>query len=277
MRKIKYVYEILLVTLGCIINAIGIKALIEPAHLMSGGVTGISMIINHYVPLSLGLLYLILNIPLLILGYKHLGKKFILYTIYSVILISVCLAYIKINHEFTDNQLLAAIFGGIMSSCGGAIVLRVGGSTGGLDIVGRVIAKYRNITIGKLSMSLNLIIISVSAYLYDIETAMFTLIAMFVGMKTYNMILNHVDKITVLIITENGDEITKQIMEQMKRGVTTWNADGAYTHSSKNILLCSLVNVQLMDLKKIVTTIDEKAFIIVLPTINTVGNFHKIW
>jgi uncharacterized membrane-anchored protein YitT (DUF2179 family) len=273
----KMLWELIMIMIGCAITAFGINVLIVPAHLLTGGLTGLCVILYHFFNWPVGTQYFIYNIPLLILGYKFIGKKFIFYTIYGVIMLSLFLNMIHLQNTWTKDPLLSSIFGGIVTSVGSAIVLRFGGSTGGLDIIGRVIAKFRDIPMGRFNLVINSAIVIASAALFEVQTAMYTLISIFTGAKTYEALLNHVDRISVIVVTEKGEEVAQAITQAMLRGVTMWNASGAYTHQEKQVLLCVIVNVQLPELKKVVVKTDDKAFISIVPTKSIVGNFHQVW
>lgn len=271
------VLDILTIVFGTALTAVAINMMTIPAGLLTGGLTGISQFINHFVPINVGASYFILNIPLMILGYKHLGRKFIIYTVIGIILLSTFLYIIPIQHLWTDNILLAAIFGGILNGIGCGIVLRRGGSQGGLDILSRVIAKHVNISVGKTNLIVNVIIVIISAFIFDSEIALYTIISMFTTMKAYEIILNHVNRVSVLIITEKGDEVSHGINLDLQRGTTMWHASGGYTHKDKTVLFCVIVEGQLAELKKIVKRIDPESFVSVISTQNVIGRFNQIW
>jgi uncharacterized membrane-anchored protein YitT (DUF2179 family) len=278
MRNIlHWLGELLAISIGCAITAFATNEFIIPSHLLSGGLTGICIMIFHFTHWPVGTQYLLYNIPLLILGYMYIGKKFSVYTIYAVVILSLFLNFIKIHHFFTKDMLLNAIFGGSLASLGSAIVLRMGGSTGGLDILSRIIAKYRNVTMGKFSLVVNGCIVTASAYLFQVQTAMYTLISIFTGAKTYETLLHHVDRATAVIVTTKGEEVAKAITQSMRRGVTKWPASGAYTHGDKEVLLCVIVYVQLSDLQHIVIDEDPDAFITIIPTQRVIGRFASVW
>lgn len=268
--------ELFFIAIGCLIEAVGAKQLTMPAHLMFSGVTGIGMLLQHILPffVAIGVITLLLNIPLLIAGYWLVGKKFAIYSGISVVLLSLMLDLIPFR-VWTTDHLLSAIFGGLMSGVGGALVLRFGGSTG-LDILARIVAEHKNISIGRFSLVMDGAIILAAAYLFDLETAMYTLVSIFVGAKTYDVLLNHMGRITVMIITDKGDKMAEQIIRSMRRGVTKWEASGAYTNSGKQVLMCVIVNVQFSELEEIVYSVDQQAFLAVLPTQQVVGRFAAV-
>lgn len=276
-KSTSIVLDLLTIIAGTLITAVALNMLTIPAGLLAGGLTGIAQFINHFSSINVGIFYFILNIPLMIAAFKYLGLKFSIYTIISITLLSIFLYIFPIYHLWTDNTLLAAIFGGVLNGIGCGIVLRRGGSQGGLDILSRIIAKYSNVSVGKASLVVNVIIVIVSGFIFDSEIALFTIISMFASMKTYEIILNHVDRVSVLIITNKGEEVNQEINMGLHRGTTMWNANGGYTHEGKTVLLCVIVKGELPKLKKIVKVTDPKAFVTVISTQNVIGRFHQIW
>lgn len=271
------IYELVGIAFGCFLTALGINALIVPGQLLTGGVTGVAILIHHFVPVPVSIMYLVLNIPLLIIGFFQIGRKFSLYTVYAAVLLTVFLALIRLHHFPTHDILLDSIFGGVLSGAGGGLALRLGGSQGGLDIVTRVIAKHKNVTVANLSLIFNAVIIVLSLFLFNIQIAMFTLISIYASSRTYSVLLNHIGRISVIIITEHGERVSRAITESMIRGVTSWEATGTYSNRAKNVLLCVTTNVQLTDLRTIVLKYDPQAFISVIQTQNVIGNFEQIW
>lgn len=269
--------DIAFMILGSLMSAFALNQFIIPSGLLSGGVTGISQILNHFVLLNVGILYFVFNIPLLWIGHKHLGKKFSIYTIVSTALLSFFLYFIPVQFVWTENILLCAIFGGLINSLGSGLVLRRGGSQGGLDILSRVIAKYKNVTVGKVGLLINLVIILISGVIFGSEIALYTVISIFVGMKTYEVILNHVDRVSVLIVTEKGEEVCEAVTSLMHRGITTWNASGGFTHKEKTALFCVIMNGELSQLKQIVKSVDQESFVTIISTQSVMGRFHQIW
>lgn len=276
-KKTTLTIDLLALVGGTAISAFALNSFTIPAGLIAGGLTGISQFINHFIPLNVGLFYLLLNIPLMILGYLFLGKKFSIYTILAIILISLFLVIFPIGFVWTDNLLLCAIFGGAINGIGCAIVLRRGGSQGGLDILSRIIAKKKNITVGKANLFVNLVIVSISGYIFGAELALYTIISMMCTMKLYEIILNHVNRVTMIIITEHGEAINERINVDLHRGTTMWNANGGYTHHQKAVLYCVIVEGELSKFKKIVNEVDPTAFVSVISTQQVIGRFVQSW
>lgn len=269
--------EIGLIIFGALLIAVGSNTLLLPAHLLSGGLMGVCMILYNLFGWSVGTQYFLYNIPLLVLAYIHLGKKFVVYTLLAVGFDSLFLHLVPIKMMWTQNIILAAIFGGVVSFAGGAIMLRAGGSNGGLDVLGRVIAKYKNLSIAKFGLIMNFFIIAVSAVIFNVQAAMYTILSMYVGAKTYETILTVAERSSVMIVTDKGSEMSAALNEAFHRGVTFWEAEGAYSHSNKQVVYCVIVNIQWADLVDIVKRIDETAFISAVPAHKIVGNFKNIW
>lgn len=269
--------DLLIIIAGTFITAVSLNMLTIPAGLLAGGLTGIAQFIHHFSSINVGVFYFILNIPLMIAAFKYLGLKFSLYTILSITLLSTFLYILPIQHLWTDNTLLAAIFGGVLNGVGCGIVLRRGGSQGGLDILSRIIAKYSNVSVGKANLVVNVMIVIVSGFIFDSEIALYTIVSMFASMKTYEVILNHVNRVSVLIITNKGEEVNQKINTGLHRGTTMWDANGGYTHEGKTVLLCVIVKAEVPQLKKIVKNTDPHSFVTVISTQNVIGRFHQVW
>lgn len=269
--------DLIIIIFGTLLTAFALNRLTIPAGLLAGGVTGISQFLHHFIPIKLGFYLFMLNIPILILGYKFLGKKFSLYTIFSASLLAFFLLIIPVKPIWTDNILLSAIFGGVLNAVGCGLVLRHGGSQGGLDVLSRVITKYKNITVGKANLIFNGCIVTISGFIFGSEVALYTIISIFCSMKTYNIILNHVDRMSLLIITDKGDEVSDAITNYLHRGTTKWDGSGGYTHKDKTILYCVIMKGEMQQFKKIVKTIDPKSFVSIISTHNVLGRFNQIW
>ncbi|ATO51690.1 YitT family protein [Brevibacillus laterosporus] len=270
--------DLLGILIGCAVFAFGANTLIAAHQLLPGGLTGICTLLYRLTGMSVGTLYFVLNIPLLILGYLKIGKKFICYTIYAVVCISIFLNVIPQKQLWTHNILLGAVFGGLIASMGTGFILRVGGSTGGTDILGRIAVKYFQIPMGVFGLCINALIVIASSYFGNPELGMYTIISMYIGARTVDLVLNHIDRITVTIISKKGDEVAEAITKSVvRRGVTIWNASGAYTHQDKQVLMCVIVKHQWSETKKIVLATDPEAFITVAPIKRIVGNFKETW
>ncbi len=276
-RKYQITYELAGITVGCFLFAFGTNCLLTPSSLLAGGLGGICAIFYHLFEWQMGIQYFIYNIPLLFLGYIHIGKKFIIYTVFSVIVSSLFLEWIPVRLVWTNDILLCCIYGAIISGSGAAIILRLGGSVGGLDILSRVITKYTNISIGKFGLIFSATIVAISALIFDTQLAMYTILSFFVGTKTYDAILNIAEKSAIMIITNEGEEVSSVLAKKLDREVTSWKDIDIYREKKKTVLLCLIIELEWIEVTHAVKSIDPEAFILSLPTKKTFGKFKLKW
>ena len=269
--------ELSVITLGAAMLAFGINELVVPAHLLVGGLTGICVIFYHLFKWPVGTQFFIYNVPLLLMGFRYVGKKFLFYTIYAVVVSSVFFDWVPITPVWTHNVLLESIFGGAIAGLGSALMLRFGGSSGGLDIPARILSRKRNFPIDRFFLLVNAVVVIVSAYMFSAELALYTLISIFVSSKAYEIMLNHVNKLGVMIITDQGEAITEAVIKELPRGVTKWSANGGYTGDQKTVVYCVIISGQMPDLQRLVKQIDKDAFITVSPAKSVIGEFLQVW
>jgi len=276
-RKYQITYELSGITLGCFLFAFGTNCLLTPSSLLAGGLGGVCAIFYHLFEWPMGIQYFVYNIPLLFLGYIHVGKKFIIYTVFSVIVSSLFLDWIPVRLIWTKDILLCCIYGAIISGSGAAIILRLGGSVGGLDILSRVIAKYTNFSIGNSGLIFSASIVTISALIFDIQLAMYTILSFFVGTKTYDAILNIAEKNVIIIVTNEGEELASLLTAKLNREVNSWKDISVYSEKKKTVLLCLIIELEWMEVTHAVKSIDPGAVILSLPTKKTFGKFKLKW
>lgn len=255
--------------LGCIIYSIGINCFLAHAKLLSGGVTGIALILEYSIGLSSGISVFLLNIPLLILSYKKLDKSFNIYTAIGMMSYSISLIITKPLAQLItlpNDMLILGIYGGVLSGIGGGLIFLRNGSTGGTDIITVLIRKkYSNFNIGSLGFSLNLIIVLLGAAIFGIPQALYTLISQFVQSIVLDKMLKGFNsKKLLLILTEKEEEIINYVIQKLNRGITSLVAEGEYAHKKRRMLYCIVTDRQMISLKKIVQQIDSSAFITIV-------------
>lgn len=274
MRRIgQTVFQAFLVLLGTTISALAFSRLIVPNHMLSGGVAGLTLIINNLTGWPAGTMLLLINIPILILGYKQIGGRFILLTILAVASFSLQLDLLPARAA-VDDLLLAAVFGGALNGIGLGLVLRAGGSTGGTDIIGVVLNRRYSFSVGEVLLYFNALIVLASALLFNLEAALYTLIAMFVTSKVVDALQNSSRRKTAMIISDRSDEIAQRIQTELHRGVTFLQGEGAYQHGQRKVVMCVLTRFELASLKDIVLQEDPQAFMTVSETTEVVGRFQ---
>ena len=262
------------VVLGCLIAACSINLFVVPSHLLTGGVTGIAMIVYYLADLPIGLQTLIYNLPLLIMSYKLLGKNYTLDVIIGTVVFALCLDATRFLNAYApaDDLMLASIYGGIFNGIGYGLVFRMNGSTGGFDILGAIIKKYYSMNMGTVIFAFNCVIVSISGFLFGIEPAMFTLICMYTNSIVTDKVIAGLNRRkAVLIVSEQSKEIADGIMNELKRGVTFLHGAGAFTGNEKNIVMVVVSLTQIAKLKIVVNAIDRNAFMIIMSASEVMG------
>ena len=271
----EYVVKYALVALGSALFAAGFQFFLYPNSIIVGGVSGIAMIINYLVGLPVGIMTIVLNIPLFIIAWKHFGGKFIISSLVGMLLSSVLVDVLAvIDYSPTDDMLLACLIGGAIKGLGLGLIYYAGATTGGTDIIAKFVRlRFPYINFGTIVLLTDAVIIIAFAAIFDrVEAAMYAVIAMFVVSKVIDLVLYGIDNSSVCyIISENSEQLVKDITDKLHRGVTILSGEGAYSHKDKQVLLCVMKRTQIADIRKIIRNIDENAFFIVSDAKNVFG------
>lgn len=273
------ILDYLFIILGTISYSLGIYLFTAPNNIAPGGVTGISTIINYITGLPIGIVSISINIPLIVLAWKFLGKSFTLRTMTSTILFSIFIDVIYKNIPvYKGDLILAAIFGGLLLGLGLAMVLMRDGSTGGTDITNRILQKKKpHMKISNLIFITDSIIISVSGLVYkNIESVLYALIVIFVISRVLDTLLYglHSGKM-VMIVSSDTENVAKYVIKKLNRGGTIISAKGVYTNEKKDILLCAIRKNEFYKLKRMVNEVDPNAFLIVTDAGEVIGQGFK--
>lgn len=262
------ILDIILIFIGCIIASLGVNLFLTHAHLLSGGATGIGLIIEYLTGFQAGFTVFLINLPLFFLSYMKLSKRFTLYSAIGMLSLSTSLIITKPLSSLIEvnDILLYCIYGGILCGIGYGIVFLRNGSTGGTDIITMLIRqKYSNFNIGALNFTLNCVIIIVGAFFLGIPKALYTLISILIqGIVLDRVLRGFSTKKLMLILTEKEDLVIKYIIKDLHRGVTTLQARGEFTDTNKRMLYCLVTPRQMLDLKAKILSIDPKTFISIL-------------
>ena len=261
--------------IGCLLAACSINLFVVPSHLLTGGVTGIAIIIYYLADLPIGIQSFVYNIPLLIASYKLLGKNYTIDVIIGTVLFSICIdatRFLNAYAPLNDEIMLAAIYGGVFTGIGYGIVFRMNGSTGGFDIIGAIVKKFYSMNIGSVIFAFNCLIVATAGVLFGIKPALFTLIYMFVvGQFTDKVIAGLNESKAVLIISEKSREIANAIMNEVGRGVTFLHGEGAFSGDEREIVMVVIRLTQLGKIKVIASAIDRNSFMIVMSAGEVMG------
>lgn len=281
MNRMEWLKEYAGITVGAAFISVGLFLFLAPNTIAPGGVTGFAIILKKLTGIEVFITNLVVNIPLFITGLMLLGKKFGSKTAFGTLTLSLFLYLMGLwfpDVQATNDILLAAIFGGICSGVGIGLVFRSGGTTGGTDLAGAIVHRYvPSLSIAKLMMVFDLMVV-VTAGIVDhrVETSLYSLIALYVIVKTADFIVEGLDySKSFFIFTDLPDEISKEIMVQLQRGVSALRVTGMYTQEEKTVLLCVVDRAQSAKVKGIVRHVDPKAFITVTTTHEVLGQGFK--
>ncbi|MGI5936690.1 MAG: YitT family protein [Oscillospiraceae bacterium] len=264
------------IIIGSAIYAAGFIFFLYPNSIVTGGVTGVAMIVNYLTRLPVGLLVIILNIPLFALAWKKFGTAFMLSSLVGMVASSILMDVFGIlSLAITSDSLLASVYGGFVTGVGLGLVLSANASTGGVDIVAKLLRRrYQYINFGTLILLLDAVIIAVFAVIsrkYD--SAMFAIISMFIASKVIDFVLYGAASCKVCyIITDESMAVRDAITRHLDRGVTFLRGEGGYSGREKQVILCVIKYQQIVDLKRLVREIDENAFIIISESREVFGN-----
>ena len=271
-KFIKIFKECSIVTIACIVMAFNINYFFLGNKLGQGGVSGLSLILHYLTNIDISYIYLGLNIPLIIIAYMFIGKNFVFKTLFATLVLTI---FLKVFGSFRgpiDDILMASIFGGGINGIAIGTIFYAGGSSGGTDIIAKIINKHYGIAIGKILLTIDFIILSMVAFIFGKIIFMYTLISLLVSAKMVDIIQEGIYSAKgVTIMTNKVEELKNKIMEDTGRGITLINAKGAYTQKEIGMLYCVVGKYQLMKVKSIVKEIDPEAFMIVNQVHEVVG------
>ncbi|HHT50659.1 MAG TPA: YitT family protein [Eubacteriaceae bacterium] len=277
-KKFKIVFEYLGITIGCIFMAISLNAFTVPNKIAPGGVSGLSTVIFYITKIPVGITMLALNIPLFILGIKTLGKGVGIKTLYGTIALSIFVDYILIIPTFTADLLLASVYGGIILGLGLGIVFRFGGTTGGTDLAAAIVNKYiPGFTVGTILMVIDFFVVLIAGLVFkQAEISLYSLISLFISIKVMDFVQEGLGYAKAFfIISNHPEEISKVVIEELDRSVTSLSGQGMYTKENREVLLCVVHRAQVNRLKELVHGVDSKAFVILTEVREVLGEGFK--
>ena len=276
LTKRKILFRALLITLGAVMMGVGLEIFLVPNNVIDGGITGISIMLSYITGWKLGTFLFILNIPFFFIGYKQIGKTFAFSTLYGIIILSITTTLLHPVPAFTQDILLATVFGGIVLGIGVGIVIRYGGSLDGTEILAILFNNKLPFSVGEIILFFNLFILACAGFVFTWDRAMYSLIAYFVAFKMIDITITGLDESkSIWIISDNSKEIGEAIMSRLGRGVTFINGEGAYSGEDKKVIFCVIARLEEAKLKEIVTEYDDRAFLAVADIAEVRGGRFK--
>ncbi|EKO38340.1 MAG: hypothetical protein B193_2946 [Solidesulfovibrio magneticus str. Maddingley MBC34] len=265
-------FNLAVLTFGAAVYSFGIKDIVVAKGLMSGGVSGVALLLFYLTgALGPGVYYFLLNLPLMVLGWVSLSRRFILYTVYGMGILSLFMQLMP-ERALIADPLLAAVFGGAVMGAGSGIMLRTLGSAGGTDILAIWLNQKYNLRIGQFNFVFNLVVFAVGMAFYDATLALYSIILSYANSKVMDYVLALFNqRKMVFIISDKADAISHDIIHNLKRGATFLHGAGAYTGKSKRVILTITNTVEIKRLEELVFSHDENAFFVVENTFNVLG------
>ncbi len=270
-----FTIDLMFVFVGSMLYALGVHSFTSPNQIAPGGITGIATLANAVFGLPIGTVVLILNIPIIIVGFMYVGKRFMIKTLISIGSFTIFTDSIFVNlATFTEDRLLSAIIGGVVTGCGLGLILSRNASTGGTDVIVKIILnKMPHLKFGTVVMVFNIFVLWLSIYAYNsIVPSMYALICLFISSKAIDSVLYgfNICKF-VYIITPEADEVSKGIIEEMHRGATIIKSYGAYTKQERPTVMVVIRQSEYSRLKRVVYSRDPSAFMIITTANEVVG------
>lgn len=275
-KALSVVLDILKTAMGCALFALGFDLFLLPGGMNAGGLSGLAMVFVHLTGFgSVGMITALLNIPLFILAGMKIGKKFFTGSLLGMLFSSIFIDLFAAVPIPNVEPLIGALYGGLICGAGLGFVFAAGVSTGGSDIVVRLLKqKYRHVPIGVISMCFDAAVAVLTGIVYkDVDSALYTGIAIFVVGKIIDMVVYRFDYSTVaMIITQNYEQVAQTISDKLERGATYLNGEGTYTGKATKVVLTAVKKQQVAELKELVVEIDPDAFIIVQEAHQVLGD-----
>ena len=259
-----------LITLGALLEALALRLFLVPADLVSGGVSGIAQIINFYTGWPIGVMVFLGNIPLFAIGWRFLGgRRFALRTAYAVVAYSLLVDLLPRLPFFppnglTDDLVINALYGAVISGVGYGLVYRGYGTSGGSDILARILNHWRGIPMTQSYLMVDSAVILAAGFVFGWKQALYALVALYVSGLVVDTTMEGSGTVrSVMIITSQPESVSQKIMEDMERGVTVLEGTGAYTGQGRPVLYCVVTRSEVQQLKSIVSEADPKAFMVI--------------
>ena len=259
-----------LMLIGALVAASSFTNFFVPNDIAPGGVTGVATVINHLTGWPVGMVSFAINVPLFLLGYHSIGRRFVIRSFEAMMVFSVFVDLLP-DVAITSDPMLASIFGGILLGIGLGLVLRAGASTGGTDLAAQMVHnRFSFLSVGTILLTIDCAVVLLAGVVFDIQAAMVALIALYISTKVMDMVLKGWNtEQQMMIISDYSDEIARRICTELERGATMLEARGAYTGEKRGMVYCVVTRAQIMQVKAIVAHTDPRAFV-------TVSDAHEV-
>ncbi len=269
-------WNLFLITAGSAVFAVGMNGVLIPQNFVSGGAIGVSLIIYYLFPdFNPGLLYFLVNIPLILLGWFTISRTFMLYTTVGMSIFSLVSGLIAPRFPTINDPILAAIFAAIICGVGAGIILRSRGSAGGFDILAVALSKKLGLRVGATLTLLNAVVLTVGAYFLNLEIILYSFIYTYASGKVIDAVITGFNqRKSVLIVSDHADEIGRQILIRFDRGCTYFRGIGGYSGQEKKVIFSIITLTELPKMRELIFDLDPGAFLVVNDTLEVLGKRH---
>jgi len=265
--------DLVQIFLGSALCAIAVNGILIPKNFATGGITGLSLVIHNSIPfLNLGLIYLLINIPLFLLAWMSIGRRFFVYSIVGTLTFALAVAFIHYPVRIED-KILAALLAGLIYGSGAGIALRSSGSQGGLDILSVMLLRRFSISLGNTVLTVNLVVLLLIALFYSLDALLYTLIVIFVSSKVTSIVVTGLSqRKAVFVISPHWDAISREILKDIRRGVTIIEGRGGFSGRQEHILYTVVPIMEIGQMKNLIRQIDPEAFVVISNTLEVMNN-----
>jgi len=267
MKKIPLLRDVFLIIVGAVLQAVGMDMFLIPGKLAAGGVSGLAQIINRYTGWPIGVMIILGNLPLFFLGWRLLGgRRFLSRTFLAVVLYAVMIDLFPhfLPPNLTGDSVLNALFGGVFLGAGMGLVFRAKGTTGGTDILARVLGKWRGIPLSQSYLITDTAVVLASGIAFSWTLALYAVVALYTSGLAAELVSEGSSIVrTATIVTDHPQAVSEKIMQELKRGVTMWTGTGMYSGQPRPILFCAISRSEVNQLKAIILEADPSAFVVI--------------
>jgi len=260
-------------TVGAVLCAVAVNGILIPCRFLSSGFTGLALILSYLFPAlpSVPVLFMVLNAPVFILGWRMVGRRFFSYSLVGMFLFTAALEVAHWEFPVMDRA-MAALLAGIISGAGGGLILRSAGSAGGADILAVIMVERFSIRLGSTMLAFNAAILAVSAVFYSLESALYTLVFLYVTANITNLVVTGLSqRKAVMVISPKNQEIARAILGELKRGATVIPAQGAYSGRGLTMVYTVVSQRELGRIKRLIKREDPEAFMVATDTLEVMG------
>lgn len=262
--------------IGATMAAASIELFLVPNAIIDGGIIGVSLILDYLTDLPFGILLVVINLPFLFFGYKHIGRNFFLSSIFSIVALAIVEVPMHRFEPFVDDPLLATVFGGLLLGAGVGIVIRNGGALDGTEILGILLSRKLPFSVGEFVMFANIFIFSWAGFVLGWQQAMYSILTYYIASRTIDAVIQGLnDTKSIIIVSDEYEELGQAIKDRLGRSITKLHGKGGYNENEKDVIYVVVTRLEISKLKQVVHDIDPKAFLTIMSTQEVHGGTFK--